>query len=342
MAHKRMNLKNPKRKKFFRRLKIGICLIFIYFGFSSAFYYSVKKNRKVSNEEFINLLVSTGNANILSHYKTTNLVNATMKFLFQIDFRNPKTILNGSIFRSRDENKSKTIQLEYNDDYSDMDTLMEVSDYINDPNPKVVVDPIIYFYNSHQLENYSASSLDIYGITPNVMMASYVLRENLEKLGISSIVEEEKMSDILKKNNWNYSYSYQASRTLMESARGKYSSLKYFIDIHRDSITKEYSTVLINGKSYAKILLVVGQDYSTWESNYQFALAINRLFDQYYPNLSRGIMLKTGIKVNGVYNQDFSPNTLLFEVGGVDNEFSEVYCTLEAMADVFSKYIKGG
>ena len=43
----------------------------------------------------------------------------------------------------------------------DMDTLMEVSDYINDPNPKVVVDPIIYFYNSHQLENYSASSLDI-------------------------------------------------------------------------------------------------------------------------------------------------------------------------------------
>ena len=39
----------------------------------------MKKSPKISNEEFVNLLVSTGNANILSQYKTTNLVNLTMK-----------------------------------------------------------------------------------------------------------------------------------------------------------------------------------------------------------------------------------------------------------------------
>ena len=86
-----------------------------------------------------------------------------------------------------------------------MDELKDVSDYINDPNPTSINNPIIYLYNSHQLENYSSENLDIYGITPNVLMASYLLRENLNKLGISTIVEEANMSEILSTNSWNYS-----------------------------------------------------------------------------------------------------------------------------------------
>ena len=342
MASRGMKLKNPKRRKVLRRIKVFIYFLLIYLGFSFTFYYSMKDRVKISNEEFINLLVSTGNGNILSQYKMTNLVNGTMKFLFHIDFRNPKSLLRGSVFGGdSNHGTKKTIKLEYNDDYSDMDELKKVSDYIHDPNPKEVDSPLIYFYNSHQLENYSASYEEIYGITPNVMMVSYVLRENLEKKGISSIVEESNMSEVLEKNGWNYSYSYLASRSLMESAKAKYSSLKYFVDIHRDSVAKQYTLSSINGKNYAKILFVVGQDYSGWEKNYQFALSINRLFDEYYPNLSRGVMLKTGPKVNGVYNQDVSENVLLIEVGGVENSIDEVYSTTEAMADVFFKYIKG-
>ena len=45
----------------------------------------------------------------------------------------------------------------------------------------------IYIYNSHQLENYDSTNLDIYGITPNVMMASYLLKEKLNKKGLSTI-----------------------------------------------------------------------------------------------------------------------------------------------------------
>ncbi len=343
MAYKKMSLKNPKKAKRRRKIKFLFYSIFIYLSFSYTFYYSVRNQKKVSNEEFINLLVTTGNANILSHYKATNLVNATMKFLFGIDFRHPKTILNSSILKygSLDDEKTKTINLEYNDDYSNMDELKKVSDYIRDPSPKNMDNPIIYIYNSHQLENYSNDNLDIYGITPNVMMVSYVLRENLSKLGISSLVEEANMSEILSSNGWNYSYSYQASRKLMEEKKKKYPTLKYFIDLHRDSVDKEYTTVSIQNQSYAKILFVVGKDYSTWEKNYQLAVTLNSLFDKYYPGLSRGIMLKTGIKVNGVYNQDFDSNTLLFEVGGTMNTVEEVYHTSSAMADVLGKYLNG-
>ncbi len=345
MAHKKMNLKNPKKKKKFTKIKILFYVTLIYVGFAYTFYYSLKTSKTISNEEFINLLVSTGNANILSKSKTTNLVNATMKFLFQIDFRNPSTILNSSILKfgkeSKGKEKTKTISLEYNDDYSNMEELKSISDYIEDPNPKKTEEPILYIYNSHQLENYSSANLDIYGITPNVMMASYVLRENLEKLGIHSIVEEGNMSDILASKGWNHAQSYQVSRSLMEEKKSKYSTLKYFIDIHRDSVAKNYTTASIGGQNYAKVLFVVGKDHAAWESNLNFANQINALIGKYYPGLSRGIMQKTGANVNGIYNQDFSPNCLLIETGGVDNTIEEVYHTMNALADVLHKYIKG-
>ncbi len=344
MAHKKMNLKNTKKKKKFRKLKLGFYMLLIYLGFAYTFYYSLKKSPTISNEEFINLLVSTGNANILSKYKTSNLVNRTMNFIFHIDFTEPTSILNSSILKFGEKEKkvtTKTISLEYNDDYSNMEELKEISNYIADPNPTEAEKPIIYLYNSHQLENYSGENLDIYGITPNVLMASYVLRENLNQLGLSTIVEEANMSEILEKNGWNYSYSYQASRSLMEEKTKTYPSLKYYIDIHRDSVSKNYTTTVIQEKSYAKVLFVVGLDHASWEANYNLAVSLDKLIDQYYPGLSRGIMQKQGMNVNGIYNQDLSPNCILLEVGGVDNTIEEVYNTMNALADILNKKLKG-
>ena len=337
---KKMQLKK-KKKRF--RFKYLIYMMFVYLAFSYTFYYMVKDNNKISNEEFINMLVSSGNANILSQYKTTNLVNNTMKFILNIDLTNPVSILNTSILKyGKVKEKEEVISIEYNDDYSNMEELKEVSDYISDPNPTDTNDPIIYLYNTHQLENYSNANLDIYGITPNVQMASYVLREKLNTLGLSTIVEEANMSEILEKNNWNYSYSYQASRQLITEKKNTYKSLEYFIDIHRDSINKSLSTVTINGKNYAKILFVIGLDHNNWEPNYSFASELNNLITTNYNGLSRGILKKTGLNVNGVYNQDLSSNSVLIEVGGVDNTIDEVYNTMEAISDILYKYIKEG
>lgn len=337
----KMNLKKTKPKKK-KKLKYLICLIIVYLSFSYTFYHMVKDNKTITNEEFINLLATSGNANILSKYKTTNIVNSTMKFLLNIDFNNPTSILNASILKYGIPTKTEeTIKVEYNDDYSNMDDLKKVSDYIDDPNPKETKNPIIYIYNTHQLENYSNNDLEIYGITPNVQMASYLLREKLNNFDIPTIVEEANMSSILEKNGWNYSYSYQASRSLITEKIKTNPSLKYFIDLHRDSISKELSTITINGKNYAKILFVVGQDHKNWQSNYNIASKINNLITTNYKGLSRGIIKKTGANVNGIYNQDLSPNSLLIEVGGTDNTIEEVYNTIEALADILNKYIKG-
>ena len=339
MVRKKMNLK--KRKKIRIKLKILFYFTLMYLGFAYSFYYCFKEKESISNEEFINILVSTGNANILNEYKTTSVVNKTMNYILNIDFNNPLTLLNSSIFRYGEKEKIKEISLEYNDDYSNMDELEEISDYIDDPNPTSIENPIIYLYNSHQLENYNSENLNIYGITPNVLMASYILRENLNSRGISTIVEEANMSDILKQHNWNYSYSYQASRITLEEKKNKYNTLEYFIDIHRDSISKNYSTVTIGDKNYAKILFVIGKEHANWSKNNEFATKLNTLIEQLYKGMSRGIILKEGVGVNGIYNQDISPNCLLIEVGGVDNTIEEVNNTMIALADILTKYIKG-
>ena len=344
MAHKHMNLKNVKKMKRFHKIRI-ICYFFvIYISFSYTFYYSLKNNKKVSNEEFINLMMAAGNGNVLNQYRMPNLVNSTMKFILGIDFTKPSTILNSSILKYGNIDSrlnGKRITLEYNDDYSDMEDLKNVSEYISDPNPKDTNAPIVYLYNSHQLENYSSDNLDLYGVTPNVMMASYVLREKLNEMGISSIVEDGNLSEILARNGWNYSYSYQASRSLMEEKRKQYRSLKYFIDIHRDSVGRNSTVAKIGNITYAKVLFVVGMDFNGWEANFQFAEKLNQMIYDKYPLLSRGIMKKTGMNVNGVYNQDISPNCILIEVGGVENKIDEVYQTMNVLADILSQYIKG-
>ena len=169
---KRNKTMNLKAKKKTSKFKIIFYLIIVYLSFAYTFYYSIKSSNTITNKEFINLILSKGNANINNDYSLINIVNDTVNFLFNIDFKSPSTILNKELLASGKKNNE--IDIMHDDDYSDMEELKKISSYIEDPNPVDINNPIIYIYNSHQLENYSNKSLDIYGITPNVLMASYI------------------------------------------------------------------------------------------------------------------------------------------------------------------------
>lgn len=276
---------------------------------------------------------------MINDYKITNIVNSTVNYLLKIDITNPTSILDTSILKYG--NESKVAILEHNDDYSNLEQLKKISSYMEDPNPVDEESPVIYIYNSHQLENYNSSNLDIYGITPNVLMASYLLKEKINSKGISTIVEDVNLSEFLSLNNWDYSNSYKASRIFALDKKNKYSSLEYFIDIHRDSVSKKVTTATIDGKSYARILFVVGLEHENYESNLKTAEEINALFNKHYPGLSRGIYKKEGKGVDGIYNQDISSKSILIELGGVDNNIDEVLNTTEAISNILYYYIKG-
>lgn len=199
--------------------------------------------------------------------------------------------------------------------------------------------PIVYIYNTHQTENYSSDYLAEYTITPNIMIASYMLKENLEEYGIYSYVEENSVKDVLNKNKWKYAKSYKVTRQFMEQRSEEFNTFKYYIDLHRDSVKKKHTTTKINGISYAKVMLLVGLDHESYQANLKEATKINNLINDMYPTLSRGIYKKSGQGVNGIYNQDYSKYVFLFEIGGLDNNISEVNNTMAALTEVLVKYI---
>lgn len=332
----KMKLKNTAKKKI---RKSFIYIIFVYVIFAITFYYSLRNSNEINNTKFINFLLKGGNSHLIEDYKLVNLINSSTKFLFNIDIKNPTSILDNGILIYG--NNDKILEMNYNDDYSNLEELKKVSSYIENPNPSDVQNPIVYIYNSHQLENYSSNNLDIYGITPNVLMASYLLREKLNDKGISTIVEDTNLSEFLTLNGWDHSGSYKASRIFMLDKKNKYASIKYFIDVHRDSVSKSISTISINGKSYARILFVVGLEHDNYASNLKTMENINGISNKYYPGLSRGIYKKEGVGVNGIYNQDISPNVILIEIGAVDNNIDEVLNTTEALSNILYYYING-
>lgn len=206
-------------------------------------------------------------------------------------------------------------------------------------NVEINTAPIVYLYNSHQTEGYKSSFLESFNINNTVLISSYILKEYLSDLGINSLVEENKIVDILNTNGWKYGASYKASRILMEQAKVNNPSLKYFFDIHRDSSSYQKTVIEINGEKYARVLFVVGLENPNYEKNLKMVERINELIKEYNVSLSRGIMKKEGKGVNGVYNQDFSSHTILIEVGGQYNSIEEVNNTLKILSKVIFEYI---
>ena len=170
-------------------------------------------------------------------------------------------------------------------------------------------------------------------------MNNYILEDIFNKRGYKTLVEEKSVKEILNKNNWNYASSYKASRILIEDAKKNNPSLKYYIDLHRDSLDKSKTTTTINGKDYAKIIFLLGLENSNYKENLEFINKINDKMNAYYPGLSKGIYKKEGPGVNGVYNQDFSNRLILVEMGGYENTTTEVLNSAIAFSKCFLEVV---
>lgn len=320
-------MKRIRLKKRYR-LKVDNVLILVMVLFISIICIDYFKDIKFfsSNEDYIKNILF--NINSYKFNKSNSLSKVT-NIIFSSNVKNPISIIQ-STFNYKSNEKDE----EYNPDL-----LEGVTKHIEDPNPKDIKEPLIYIYNSHQLENYSNDNKESYSVTPNVMTASYILREKLRNLGIESVVEEADITEFIRLNNWNYNYSYLASRYYINDAKERYKSIKYFIDIHRDSLTKDKSTVRINDKLYASILFVIGLEHSNYQKNLDFAYTLNNKLNNKYPNISKGILKKEGPNVNGIYNQDLDPNLILIEIGGYENTIEEVDNTMDALSIILKEYI---
>lgn len=325
------------RKKFKARKKINLlklffCIFFVLLLFLLFKSFILTIKLASSNEEFLNKLLNDSNHYILYKNVNENPIYSFVKLITKIDIKEPKSILEKSL-------KYKTNNM--NISYTASDDVYSLnSDYIEDTNKdNNIENPIVYIYNTHQLEEYNKTNLEEYNIKPNVLMASYILREYLNRNNIKTVVETADITDFLNVNGWNYSKSYNASRFYLDEAIKKYPNLKLIIDLHRDAIEYNASTVTINDKKYAKVLFVVGLDYENYQPNLDLANSLNNLINSKYPGLSRGVLKKSGKNVNGIYNQDLKNNIVLIECGGYQNNIDEVMNTMIALSDIIKIYL---
>lgn len=325
------------RKKFKARKKINLlklffCIFFVLLLFLLFKSFILTTKLASSNEEFLNKLLNDSNHYILYKNVNENPIYSFVKLITKIDIKEPKSILEKSL-------KYKTNNM--NISYTASDDVYSLnSDYIEDTNKdNNIENPIVYIYNTHQLEEYNKTNLEEYNIKPNVLMASYILREYLNRNNIKTVVETADITDFLNVNGWNYSKSYNASRFYLDEAIKKYPNLKLIIDLHRDAIEHNASTVTINDKKYAKVLFVVGLDYENYQPNLDLANSLNNLINSKYPGLSRGVLKKSGKNVNGIYNQDLKNNIVLIECGGYQNNIDEVMNTMIALSDIIKIYL---
>ena len=127
-------------------------------------------------------------------------------------------------------------------------------------------EPVIYIYNSHQTEEYA--TLENYNLTPTVLTASYILKDKLNDYGIESIIETSDFKTDLNKYGYTYSDAYKVSRMWLDNLNNP--NMLLYIDLHRDSVKYQYSNVTVDGKDYAKLMLVVGKNYD-YEENMKVA-----------------------------------------------------------------------
>lgn len=303
MKKKFISKKRKRRLKYKFLFFLLIFLLSIYITFQIL----LKSSIKINDKDFVKIILSN------SYSKKNNTINELVKKIKK-DY-SPVNLLMTNYYDLVIPKKKTTKVIKKNNDFK------------------------IYIYNTHQTEEYAPNTFLEGQVKPTVMMASYIMGDVFIKNGYSTLVEERSISEQLKNNNWKYYKSYDASRIYIDDAKKNNPTIEYFIDVHRDSLSKDKTTVEINNKSYAKTIFLIGTENPNYQENLDFVTRINNILNEKYPNLSKGIYQKGGRGVNGVYNQDNSKHTMLVEIGGPDNTTDEVLNSTLAFCDAFLEVI---
>lgn len=262
---------------------------------------------KILNTSLINYLIYDEEQ--ISSMKYNNMLKEISKSIVN-DVVKETTILDNNIIINK--NNSSFVNLVKKDDYK------------------------VYIYNTHDEEGYSNKGFELYNTTPTVKLASYMLKDELNNLGINALVEERPVIKEIKKQGLPYYYSYDISNKYCKEIKEKYPSIIYFIDLHRDGIDKSLSTVTINNKTYAKMMFLLGMKHSNSNKNLEVVTKLNNYLNDNYKGLMRNIYKRNDI----TYYQYLDSHNFIIEVGGQDNTYQEVYNSIKAFAKALESDLK--
>lgn len=205
-------------------------------------------------------------------------------------------------------------------------------------------DPVL-IYCSHTSETYTNSDNFKFSYSGNfrtkdakynMLSVASIMASTLKHRGLTTVF------DTTPHDYTSYDNAYKNSMKTINTNLQKHSRFGIMIDVHRDAaadLTFGPETT-INGKSTAKLMLVVGVGYEGyqneyWEENLSLALQIAKLGEEMYPGLFRHVLVR-----DARYNQHLSSGSLLVEVGATGNTLEEAYYGARCFANILAKLYK--
>jgi stage II sporulation protein P len=282
-----------------------------------------------------------------SKINVLNLLAKGLAYITDLNSNDPTTIFKSqmAVFASAELTEVTSVKEPFSsdDDQGEEDFYLETPpglddwDFEFDQNEPVELskDPVVLIYNTHNAETYlpTDGKSKLEGRNAGVVSVAKALEQTLEgKYGLKTIRSEV----IHDYPDWARSYikSLQTAQKLLKTNK----TIRAVFDIHRDAGFKDKSTTTIdiNGKKAASIMIVIGTEHQRWRQNLAFAEKLEVKANLLYPGLIRDIRIRN----NRRYNQHLHPNALILEVGSDLNTLKEAQYSASLFARVITEVIK--
>ncbi|KIL46056.1 stage II sporulation protein P [Jeotgalibacillus campisalis] len=226
------------------------------------------------------------------------------------------------------------------------DALEPVTELQESPAASVIVPNKVLLYFTHSRESFLPYLPDTkdpnkaHHSKVNITQMGPYLKSAFEKRGVGTVSDQTDIVGNLKDQGLDYyAHAYDESRKVVQAVTATTPGLTYLVDVHRDSARRDITALEHEGKVYARVAFVVGGEHAESDKNLALAKLVHNKMNEIIPGISRDVYLKEGAGTNGKFNQDLSVNSLLLELGGVDNTFEEMQLSADLFAEVLSEIV---
>lgn len=209
-------------------------------------------------------------------------------------------------------------------------------------------EPTVLILHTHATESYTKSAGESYTESSafrtldesyNMISIGDHLAQLLQAGGVG-VIHDRTLHDYP-----SYSGSYNHARKAMKQYLEEFPSIQLVLDLHRDAsgdnANQMRTSAVVDGKSSAQLMLVVGTNGSglthpDWEQNLALGLKLHTQLERISPGIMRYVNLRAQR-----FNQDMSPGALIVEVGAAGNTHDEALTAIEVLAEGILSLAKG-
>lgn len=194
---------------------------------------------------------------------------------------------------------------------------------------------LLYFTHSHEafepVTKAKNGKVAVSHQSENITKFGEKLKTQLDFNGVKTDILDFDNARDMQKKSISYGRAYKSIRPQVEKSI-KEKDYDLIIDLHRDSIGPNRTTITHNGEQYANVAFVIGMDHANAAKNEALAKQLKQEMELLVPGITRNLVKKSGRGVDGKYNQDLHASILLVELGGIGNSEDQLNRTIAVLA----------